>query len=106
MATSSSHVVTGTKPAALQDHVLYSLAEYCPGLPKTADIVADNQYMGIHPYHMLEIYSKYDDAGKRAEPDVEANNYGIGQLRNNSEQRANGSRGSHGEGPRSNYQVL
>ncbi len=58
--------------ASVQDHVLYSLAEYCPGLPKTADIVADNQYMGIHPYRMLEIYSKYDDAGKRAEPDVEA----------------------------------
>ena len=58
--------------ASVQDHVLYSLAEYCPGLPKTADIVADNQYMGIHPYRMLEIFNKYDAAGKRAEPDVEA----------------------------------
>jgi hypothetical protein len=35
--------------AGVQDHVLYSLAEYCPGLPRAANIVADNQYMGIHP---------------------------------------------------------
>jgi hypothetical protein len=58
--------------ASVQDHILYSLAEYCPGLPKAANTVADNQYMGIHPYHMLETYSKYDGTGKRANPDVEA----------------------------------
>ena len=58
--------------ASVQDHTLYSLAEYCPGLPKDANIVEDNQYMGIHPYRMLENFSKYDDVGKRSEPDIEA----------------------------------
>ena len=53
-------------------HILYSLAEFCPGLPRDANIVADNQYMGIHPYRMLESHSKYDGAGKRTDPDVEA----------------------------------
>ena len=56
----------------MQDHTLYSLAEYCPGLPRDANIVADNQYMGIHPYRMLESLSKYDDVGKRTDPDIEA----------------------------------
>jgi hypothetical protein len=28
--------------------------------------------LGIHPYRMLENVSKYDDAGKRTEPDIEA----------------------------------
>ena len=58
--------------ASVQDHTLYSLAEYCPGLPRDANIVADNQYMGIHPYRMLECLSKYDDVGKRTDPDIEA----------------------------------
>jgi hypothetical protein len=58
--------------AGVQDHVLYSLAEYCPGLPRDANIVADNQYMGIHPYRMLEIFNKFDDVGKKTEPDIEA----------------------------------
>jgi hypothetical protein len=58
--------------ATVQDHVLYSLAEYCPGMPREADIVASNRHLGIHPYHMLENISKYDDAGKRTEPNIEA----------------------------------
>jgi hypothetical protein len=58
--------------AAVSDHVLYSLAEYCPGMPREADIVPSNRYLGIHPYHMLENISKYDDAGKRTEPNIEA----------------------------------
>ncbi len=57
---------------SLQDHILYSLTEFCPGMPREADIVADNQYLRIHPYRMLENFSKYDDVGKRTEPDVEA----------------------------------
>ncbi len=57
---------------SVQDHVLYSLAEYCPGLPRDANIVADNHYLGIHPYRMLESFSKYDDVGKRTDPDIEA----------------------------------
>jgi hypothetical protein len=28
--------------------------------------------MGIHPYRMLESLSKYDDVGKRTNPDIEA----------------------------------
>ncbi len=56
----------------MQDHVLYSLAEYCPGMPREADIVGSNHYLGIHPYRMLENVSKYDSAGKRTEPDIEA----------------------------------
>ena len=58
--------------ASVEDHVLYSLAEYCPGLPREANIVADNQYIGIHPYSMLEYISKHDDGGKRPEPNIEA----------------------------------
>ncbi len=58
--------------ASVQDHTLYSLAEYCPGLPRDANIVADNRYKGIHPYRMLECLSKYDDVGKRTDPDIEA----------------------------------
>ncbi len=57
---------------SVQDHILYSLAEFCPGMPREADIVASNQYLGIHPYQMLENFSKYDDVGKRTEPDIEA----------------------------------
>jgi hypothetical protein len=56
----------------VQDHTLYSLAEFCPGMPREADIVASNRYLGIHPYRMLENVSKYDDARKRTEPDIEA----------------------------------
>jgi hypothetical protein len=57
----------------VHDEVLYSLAEFCPGLPREANIVADNQYLGIHyPYHMLECISRYDNSGKRTDPDVEA----------------------------------
>jgi hypothetical protein len=69
----SNQVVIGTKPCALsvQDHILYSLAEFCPGMPREANIVADNQYLGIHPYRMLENVIKYDDVGKRTEPDTE-----------------------------------
>jgi hypothetical protein len=57
---------------SVQDHILYSLAEYCPGLPRDANIVADNQYLGIHPYRMLESLSKYDDVRKKTDPDIEA----------------------------------
>jgi hypothetical protein len=71
MVISSSHVVIETKPVA-QACTLYSLAEYCPGLPREANIIADNQYMGVHPYRMLECLSKYDDVGKRTDPNIEA----------------------------------
>jgi hypothetical protein len=57
---------------SVQDHILYSLAEFCPGVPREADIVASNQYLRINPYRMLENFSKYDDVGKRTEPDIEA----------------------------------
>ncbi len=57
---------------SVQDHILYSLAEFCPGMPREADIVASNQYLGMHSYRMLENVSKYDDVGKRTEPDIEA----------------------------------
>ena len=54
------------------DEVLYSLAEYCAGMPNGADIVRDNHYLGIHPYCMLESISHYDGSGKKTDPDVEA----------------------------------
>ncbi len=41
-------------------------------MPREADIVASNRHLGIHPYYMLENISKYDDAGKRTEPNIEA----------------------------------
>jgi hypothetical protein len=56
----------------VSDEVLYSLAEYCAGMPNGADIVRDNHYLGIHPYCMLESISHYDGSGKRTDPDVEA----------------------------------
>ncbi len=56
----------------VQDHTLYSLAEFCLGMPREVDIVTFNRYLGIHPYRMLENVSKYDGAGKRTEPDIEA----------------------------------
>ncbi len=56
----------------VHDDVLYSLAEFCPGLPREADIVVDNRYMVIHPYRMLECISQYDGTGKKTDPNVEA----------------------------------
>ena len=91
----------------VSDHVLYALAEYCPGMPREADIVASNRHLGIHPYYMLENISKYDDAGKRTEPNIEATITALitfGTIPNR-EQRAR-SRGSHGEGPTSHRLVL
>ncbi len=41
-------------------------------MPREADIVATNRYLRIHPYRMLENFSKYDDVGKRTESDIEA----------------------------------
>ena len=41
-------------------------------MPNGADIIRDNQYLGIHPYFMLESISHYDGSGKRTDPDVEA----------------------------------
>ena len=74
MAISSSHLVTGTKPAAqvCRTTSCTHLLSIALGLPKAANIVADNRYMGIHPYRMLECLSKYDDVGKRTDPDIEA----------------------------------
>ncbi len=56
----------------VHDEVLYSLAEFCPGLPREANIVADNQYLGIHPYCMPECISRYDGSGKKTDSDGEA----------------------------------
>ncbi len=56
----------------MSEEVLYSLAEYCAGMPNKADIVRDNHYLGIHPYRMLESICHYDESGKRTDPNVEA----------------------------------
>jgi hypothetical protein len=56
----------------VSEEVLYSLAEFCPGLPREANIVADNQYLGIHPYRMPECICHYDESGKKTDPNVEA----------------------------------
>jgi hypothetical protein len=71
-AIKPSRYWNGTCALSVQDHILYSLAEFFPGMPRKADIVADNQYLRIHPYRMLENFSKYDGVGKRTEPDIEA----------------------------------
>ena len=61
-----------TSAQGVSDEVLYALAEYCSAMPNRADIVRDNQYLGIHPYCMLESICHYDTSGKRTDPNVEA----------------------------------
>ncbi len=55
----------------MTDEVLYSLAEFCEGMPNDADIVRDNRFLGIHPYIMLESICNYDGNGKRSDPNVD-----------------------------------
>ncbi len=56
----------------VSEEVLYSLVEYCAGMPNKADIVRNNHYLGIHPYRMLESICHYDESGNRTDPNVEA----------------------------------
>ncbi len=60
-----------TSAQGVSDKILYALAEYCSAMPDRADIVRDNQYLGIHPYCMLESICHYDTSGKRTDPNVE-----------------------------------
>ncbi len=54
------------------DGVLYSLAEYCPGLPREANIVRDNEILGIPLYRIPESISFYDASEKKTDADVDA----------------------------------
>jgi hypothetical protein len=57
---------------SVTDEVLYSLAEFCAGMPNDADIVRDNRFLGIDPYTMPESICHYDGNGKRTDPNVDA----------------------------------
>ena len=55
----------------VQSDILYSLSDYCPGLPYEANIIRDNESLGLPSYRIRKAVFYHDQSPPKADNESE-----------------------------------